>query len=507
MQGSVQTSTRLRGGIRVVFEIGLAAAGGFIIFEIFEHLAESVMIAAIAAIVVLSIVYPIALAVIFISLVTLMPKLPLIPIRGYMVPVRIEDIFLAFALAVVVFRALISHAKVARHVLAGPMLAFFAAEGWSLVFALALLGTISNHLVATLFWLRTLEYFLASVLASLAVRSWRDFRLVLSAFILCVLLVGIYGILQEFSLVPAFNAMHQDNEIVTVSYMPGFGSDRLLSTFGGPYDLAAFYLIAVPVLAALQLSARSKVTRVNLSAVLFLSLCCLYLTFARAPLVSMAVSLSLAVWLMGRRKLSLILGSLIPLPAALIAGFSARLKEFLESPTESASAYARLWGEWPSAIHGFLRSPLFGTGPSSVGSGMGVDCLYLLLLGTTGVLGLIVFLWLVRRTFRFELWLSSRSGNWMLKALGTGLAAGTVGLLINGVTQDTFFLSKVAFTYWFLFGLLLAGARLEHADFVRRSRSRNGNETARGSLVRAVSGSRHFGSGGGVWEEGSGVDT
>lgn len=469
MGNTLEASVRPEHSSRIPIELVFVSLSALFTIGSVDYPKVALMTVASLAVLTLSMFYSIALPVIFILLVALMPKLPLIPIRGYMVPIRIVDVFLAFALVMAIARTLFVGGKLRGHFLAGRMLAFLVVEGLSLVFALAFLSTISNPTIGVLYWLRSLEYFSASILTLLAVRTWRHFRLVLAAFALSTLLVGIYGILQEFSLVPAFNAMHQSGQIVAIYYMEGFGAGRLISTFGGAYDLAAFYLIAVPILVALGFSSRSRWTRSGLGVVVCLSLLCLYLTFARAPLLSMAVGLGVTFWLMGRQRLSIILACLLPWPALLIAGFKARLLDFFTAPSESVSVYGRVSGEWLSAIHGFLRSPILGTGPTSVGNGMGVDGLYVLLLGMTGILGLVVFLRLVRSALQIELRLSECSGDRLLKALATGLAAGTVGLLINGVTQDTFFSSKVALPYWFLVGLLLAGVRLEGAVATRRS--------------------------------------
>ena len=58
-------------------------------------------------------------------------------------------------------------------------------------------------------------------------------------------------------MVPAFDAMHTTDEIVMVRFLPGFGEERLFSTFGGPYDLSAFYLLAAPLCLALMYAVES----------------------------------------------------------------------------------------------------------------------------------------------------------------------------------------------------------------------------------------------------------
>ena len=92
---------------------------------------------------------------------------------------------------------------------------------------------------------------------------------------------------------------------------------------------------------------------------------------------------------------------------------------------------------------------------------MGVDCLYLMLPGIWGILGFISFAILIFKVIAYQRQTIRTSQNKLERALAIGLLSGTVGLLINGLTVDTFYISKVAFLYWFLVGLLFAGVALE----------------------------------------------
>jgi hypothetical protein len=405
--------------------------------------------------------YPIVLVIIFALMVPLIPKLPMVPIPGYFVPIRFEDFFLAFALAVILIRLIWARTTMPRHPLAMWMFIFFIVQGLSLAFAVAFHDTIPDVQAAILYWLRTLEYFSASLLCLFLVRSWRQFQAVLAAFAASVFLVGVYGALQELSLVPAFNTMHMSGQIVAIYYFTGFESDRLISTFGGAYDLAGFYVIAVPILMAWLLLSRSRLVRTILLAVIALSVFCLYLTFARAPLFGLAVALLITLWLLGRRQLAATLAFILPLSAFVVPGFRQRLDSLVDNPLGYNNLGGRLAEGWNSALLNFFRSPVFGTGPTSLWNGMGVDNLYLLLLGSFGVVGLVAFIFLARKTIRTELRAFEGSPNTMLKLLAVGLLGGTVGLLVTGITQDTFFSSKNAEPFWFLFGLLLAGMSLE----------------------------------------------
>lgn len=408
-----------------------------------------------------AVLYPLLLVAMFLFFDLLFPKLPLIPIQGYMVPIRIEDVFLGCALVCLLLRYLIFREQPAPNPLRRWMVIFCAATGISFLFGLFVLRTVPEAKIGFLFWLRTPEYFAASYLCLMGVRTWKQYRAIIIALGSFVVLIGFYGILQECGLVPIFNAMHLTNEIVVIGFSPGFAEDRLFSTFAGPYDLAAFYLLAIPIFMALLFVTSRRIARLAIATLLGLTFFCFYLTFARAPLVALVPVLAICLWLLGKRVWALLIGPLCFFPALLFGGFLERIRYAADDPLAYNSLGGRIVGNWAEALSAAARSPLLGTGPASLGEGMGVDGMYLLLLGMWGVAGLVCFLVLIAKTLHLQ-WSCVRiSSNKLQRALAIGLFAGTVGLLVNAVTLDSLFISKVAFAYWFLTGLLLAGRRLE----------------------------------------------
>jgi hypothetical protein len=402
----------------------------------------------------------IALAV-FLFFVLLFPKLPLIQIQGYLVPIRIEDILLVSALVALLIRRYFIRNERVLNPLRKWMALYLATSAVSLVFGLVVLHTIPAANIGFLFWLRTPEYFAALYLCLLGIENWKQYNRILVVFVLFSFLIGVYGILQEFSMVPAFDAMHQTDELVVIRFLSGFGEERLFSTFAGPYDLAAFYLIAIPIFLAWFFVATSKAMKAGLVVVLAISLLCFYLAYARTPLVALGLGLFVCAWFMGYRRVGLILAPLAVLPAILLGGFAERLSDAATDPLASSALGIRFDTSWLDAMASLFRSPLLGTGPASLGDAVGVDGLYVLLLGTGGICGLVCFVLLVARAIRYQKRCIRSSENKLQMALALGLFAGTIALLMSGITQDTFFNSKVAFTYWFLMGLLFVGRRLE----------------------------------------------
>lgn len=120
------------------------------------------------------------------------------------------------------------------------------------------------------------------------------------------------------------------------------------------------------------------------------------------------------------------------------------------------SITTRFQGQWPKAMAAFRENILLGSGFSSLGVASDGD--YFRLLGETGVLGAAAFLGILFMAF----FLYFRRGTKLAPetdSFVTGVFAGLVGLLMNGVLIDVFEASKVAFPFWFLMGVAIAMLR------------------------------------------------
>jgi hypothetical protein len=116
--------------------------------------------------------------------------------------------------------------------------------------------------------------------------------------------------------------------------------------------------------------------------------------------------------------------------------------------------------EWPRAIRHFKKSPILGTGYSSIT--LATDNDYLRTLGETGALGLLALLgiFLAQIPFYYRT-LSSKRINQSTKALAAALASGTLAILTSMLFIDALESSKVAFSYWLILGLVVGRVNLE----------------------------------------------
>ncbi len=123
---------------------------------------------------------------------------------------------------------------------------------------------------------------------------------------------------------------------------------------------------------------------------------------------------------------------------------------------------------WPRAIEGFLTNPATGTGYATLTKESvdvfteadSTDNNYLRTLGETGALGFITFYGCVL----LGLYTAARnlkSEDEILATFSLGLIGGTIGLLLNAIYIDVFASSKVAESFWALYGLFFAYVMLD----------------------------------------------
>ena len=134
-----------------------------------------------------------------------------------------------------------------------------------------------------------------------------------------------------------------------------------------------------------------------------------------------------------------------------MATLSANLRP-VNTVVSDISLATRLQVEWPRAINAFKKSPLIGTGPSTLTEATDGD--YFRWIGELGLLGTLAFvniLFLILKT----VWSSIRKLSFGEKLVGYGFIFGFFALLINASYIDAFEASKVAYTFWTISGLYL----------------------------------------------------
>lgn len=126
---------------------------------------------------------------------------------------------------------------------------------------------------------------------------------------------------------------------------------------------------------------------------------------------------------------------------------------------------------WPNALRALARNPLLGSGYGTINKGDqlnlfteadSTDNNYLRILGETGLLGFFTFYGSIILTLIVAIkQLKNPTNQGLRRWYGYGFIAATVGILINALYIDVFSASKVAFSFWMLYGIFWASQKLE----------------------------------------------
>lgn len=229
----------------------------------------------------------------FLAFIPLYPKVPLINVIRTFVYIRLEDFLAAVAIAAYIFLR-IRQRQIPKTPLTWPVLVYWGAGLTSAVFSILFIGPkligYFPHLVI-LHFLRRIEYMMLFFMAFDVVSRKKSFvtAVVWTLAGTCLAII-IYGLGQKFFGWPAFLTMNEEFAKGIPLRLPP--TARIPSTFAGHYDLAAFVVLTVPILAAVTFA----VKKIWQKAVFFLlsvgSLVMLFLTQSRTSFLVYLVGIS-----------------------------------------------------------------------------------------------------------------------------------------------------------------------------------------------------------------------
>ncbi len=200
------------------------------------------------------------LAGFLLAFIPLYPKIPVwSPIEQYIVRVRLEDFVLLFTVVVWAIQVL-------RKKVAWKSWMFWAILAYSVVSFLSLLSAIFiTHTIplqplhvekSALHFFRYLEYFSFFFILFGAVKKRRDVLVLISIFALTVIGVSVYGYGQKYWYWPVYSTMNREFSKGVRLYLTPHA--RVQSTFAGHYDMAAYLVIALPLLLAIAYQVRDR---------------------------------------------------------------------------------------------------------------------------------------------------------------------------------------------------------------------------------------------------------
>ncbi len=186
----------------------------------------------------------------------LYPKWPLFDILpGYNVRVRLEDIIILAVNLIFWTQVLFKKIKIARAPLLKPILVYLGIGLLSTLSAIFITKTVYPEWIQVakvfLHWIRRIEYFSLFFIFFFAVRTKRQLSGLLLLLGVTVLSVSVYGFGQKYLYWPAYSTMNREFAKGIALYLTEHA--RVLSTFGGHFDLAAWVMMTIIPLIVLGL--------------------------------------------------------------------------------------------------------------------------------------------------------------------------------------------------------------------------------------------------------------
>lgn len=128
--------------------------------------------------------------------------------------------------------------------------------------------------------------------------------------------------------------------------------------------------------------------------------------------------------------------------------------------TLDASAAARVEA-WERIFEKWKKRPFLGYGVTGVGL---VDTQYPRVLGEVGIIGFLVFIWLIIAIFSHGFYAFNNIEDDWARGLTLGFLAGFIGLLIHSFSANTFIIVRIMEPFWFLTAIVIMLPRLTIED-------------------------------------------
>jgi len=437
---------------------GSVAAGGV-------HVEGMVVVFAAGTAVVLALLSPKSGLLLLVFSMLLSPELNLVSVAGTgrNVVVRYDDILLLVLFLAWFAKTAISKDKplVFRSPVQTPILLFTAVCVLSTSF-----GVLAGHIrwdIAVFYLLKYVEYFLLYFMAFNIIEDKAEVRRYLKAGAVVALIVTVYAVWYYFNAGPGARA--------STPFEAPLGKPEESE----PASLGGYYLIVFGLIfgAISELPFRYFAWAFAAMALMMPSF---ILTLSRASYIGLAFSSIAAIFLSRQRRLFLIGAVTAGAVAVMLNPYlseraTSRVQETyaasyathsFNTPVgeirleESAALRVRAWER--SIFFWLPKNMLIGNGVTGTGL---VDAQLPLVIGETGVIGLILWVWMIVVCFRVSWKLYRSSSDPFTRTLALGYIIGLIGLLWQSVGVNTFIIVRIMEPFWFLTAIIMKLSSLE----------------------------------------------
>ncbi|OGG16280.1 hypothetical protein A3D77_02365 [Candidatus Gottesmanbacteria bacterium RIFCSPHIGHO2_02_FULL_39_11] len=246
-----------------------------------------------------------AFSAFLIAFIPLMPKLPLLDaLPGYIVRVRIEDFIVSFAILLWLFYLIRGKTKLSDYPLFKPILIYLTFGFLTMITAVFVIQTVPLQTLhigkMVLHYLRRIEYFSLFFILFSSIRNLKQVKILIGILLATVVCVAVYGFGQKYLYWPAFSTMNREFSKGWVLYLTEHA--RVLSTFGGHYDLAAFIMMVLILLWSLFFAVKRWYLRAGVFVIIGAAFWTLILTASRISFLAYLGGLTFMFFIWAYRK-------------------------------------------------------------------------------------------------------------------------------------------------------------------------------------------------------------
>jgi hypothetical protein len=236
--------------------------------------------------------------------IPLYPKIPfaeLIP--GYLVRVRLDDLFITGAMVIWFIQLLRRKATLKTPLTFLIILYIFIglASSLSAIYWTQSVPQTWVH-IAKLFlhWFRRIQYFSLFFLAYSAIKTKKHLQIFLAVFLISLAAVSLYGFGQKYLYWPVYSTMNREFSKGIKLYLSEHA--RVQSTFGGPYDFAAYLVLTLPLSVTLFLFSKKRFFKILSGLAFLLGLWGLMMTSSRSSFLAYMTALIFLFFFFVRKR-------------------------------------------------------------------------------------------------------------------------------------------------------------------------------------------------------------
>jgi hypothetical protein len=239
---------------------------------------------------------------IFIPLYPKIPSFDILP--GYIVRIRLDDFLVAFAFGIWLIWLYRKKVTLKNNPLFIPMAIYVVVGFLSTLSAMFITKTVPLQYVhvAKLFlnYGRRIEYFSVFLVFFSSIKSLGQIKKYVYVAAIVLFLVSIYGFGQRYLYWPAYSTMNREfSKGITLYLTP---HARVLSTFGGHYDLAAYLMIVLTLFIPLVFVVKRLWVKFALAIISFAGFWLLILTVSRTSFIAYLLSLTVVFFALAFKK-------------------------------------------------------------------------------------------------------------------------------------------------------------------------------------------------------------